>query len=209
MASNFLRTLFRPGTVTLQKKWGSYDSYARMIAAGEPGPDRLGDKEAQFIAARNSFYIASRTDDGWPYVQHRGGPKGFLKMLGENRVGFADYRGNRQYMSISNVETDDRVALFLMDYPSKRRLKMIGHARWVDAGDDPETAVRLQDQDYPVVIERFFLIDIIGYDWNCPQHITPRFDGDEIAELIQPLQDENAELKMQIAALTARLDTGD
>lgn len=209
MASNFLRTLFRPGAIAQQKAWGSYESYARMIAAGAPGPDELGDKETAFIAARDSFYIASRTDDGWPYIQHRGGPKGFLKRLGGNRLGFADYRGNRQYLSVANIEADDRVALFLMDYPNRRRLKMIGHARRIDAGDDPETAQALQDPGYPAKIERGFLIDIVGFDWNCPQHITPRFDAEAIAEHVRPLHDEIADLKSRIAALTARTDQGD
>lgn len=129
----------------------------------------LTDRELDFIAARDSFYMASFSEDGWPYVQHRGGPAGFLRGVAGNRIGFADYRGNRQYLSTAHVAADDQVALFLMHYPNSRRLKMIGHAY---ASDDPAVIAELMPPDYAARPERAFLIDVVGFDWNCPQHIT-------------------------------------
>ncbi|MDI1294342.1 MAG: pyridoxamine 5'-phosphate oxidase family protein, partial [bacterium] len=183
MAQTFLHTLFGPGARALQEKAGSRASYARMEAnAGEA--DLLTDREADFIATRDSLYMASISEDGWPYVQHRGGPAGFLRRIAGNRIGFADYRGNRQYLSTANLAADDRVALFLMDYPNRRRLKLIGHAH---GSDDPADIAALMVSDYAAEPERAFIIDIIGYDWNCTQHITPRFTDADIRRGAQPL----------------------
>jgi len=197
MAQTFLHTMFGPGSRALQDIAGSRSSYARMEAgAGER--DILTEREIAFIEDRDSFYMASISEDGWPYVQHRGGPAGFLRVVGENRIGFADYRGNRQYLSTANVAHDDRVALFLMDYPNRRRLKLIGHAR---SSDDPAQIAALMTAGYDALPERAFLIDVVGYDWNCPQHITPRFTEDEIRRGAQPLLDELASLRTRIAEL--------
>ncbi|HZF45565.1 MAG TPA: pyridoxamine 5'-phosphate oxidase family protein [Sphingomonadaceae bacterium] len=197
MAQKFLHTMFGPGSRILQERAGSRASYARMEAsAGER--DMLTEREADFIAARDSFYMASVSEDGWPYVQHRGGPAGFLRRIEGNRIGFADYRGNMQYLSVANVAADDRVALFLMDYPNRRRLKLIGHA---STSQEPDVIAALMMPDYPAVPERAFVIDIVGFDWNCPQHITPRFSEAEIREGTQPLLDELARLRARIAEL--------
>lgn len=197
MAQVFLRTMFGPGALALQEAAGSRASYARMVAnAGEV--DILTDREGDFIAARDSFYIASVSEDGWPYVQHRGGPAGFLQRIAGNRIGFADYRGNRQYLSAANVAADDRVALFLMDYPNRRRLKLIGHAH---TSDNPTDIAELMTPGYAAGPERVFLIDVTGFDWNCPQHITPRFTEAEVERDTRPLIDELARLRARVAEL--------
>lgn len=197
MAQTYLHTMFGPGTRAMQDAAGSRASYARM-EAGAGDVDVLTDREADFIAARDSFYMASVTEDGWPYVQHRGGPAGFLRRIGGNRIGFADYRGNRQYLSAANLAADDRVALFLMDYPNRRRLKLIGHAC---GSDDPADIAALMTPDYQAEPERAFVIDVVGYDWNCPQHITPRFTEIEMRRGTQPLLDELARLRTRVAEL--------
>jgi predicted pyridoxine 5'-phosphate oxidase superfamily flavin-nucleotide-binding protein len=173
----------------------------------QSSPDALSMHEAQFIAARDSFYMASVSETGWPYVQHRGGPKGFLKVIDAHTIGFADYRGNRQYVSVGNVSNDDRVSLFLMDYPNQQRLKLLGHARIIDAAAEPEIAAKLQD-DYAAKVERGIVISIEGYDWNCPQHITPRFTAAEIAEVLGPVEEKMKALEAENAALRAKLAAG-
>lgn len=197
MAQTFLHTLFGPGARALQTAAGSRASYARM-EAGAGAFDALTARELDFIAARDSFYMASVSEDGWPYVQHRGGPAGFLRPVAGNRLGFADYRGNRQYLSAAHVAHDDRVSLFLMDYPHQRRLKLIGHAH---ASEDPADIAALMPPGYDAEPERVFLIDVVGFDWNCPQHITPRFTEAEVRKASQPLIDEIARLRARIEHL--------
>lgn len=197
MAQTFLHTMFGPGARAMQDAAGSRASYARMEA--QAGPiDILTARELDFIGARDSVYMASVSEDGWPYVQHRGGPAGFLRHISGNRIGFADYRGNRQYLSAANLAADDRVSLFLMDYPNRRRLKLIGHAH---RSDDPADIAALIMPDYAAEPEGAFLIDVVGFDWNCPQHITPRFTEAEIRRGTQPLLDELANLRARISEL--------
>lgn len=164
--------------------------------AGET--DILTSRELDFIAVRDSFYLASLSEDGWPYVQHRGGPAGFLRQISGNRIGFADYSGNRQFLSTANLAADDRVCLFLMDYPNRRRLKLIGHAH---STEDPEMVAALMTSSYDAEVERAFVIDIMGFDWNCPQHITPRFTEAQIAEATRPLLMELELLHARVAEL--------
>jgi predicted pyridoxine 5'-phosphate oxidase superfamily flavin-nucleotide-binding protein len=168
------------------------------MEANAGAADILTDRETAFIAARDSFYMASVSEDGWPYVQHRGGPPGFLRRIAGNRIGFADYRGNRQYLSAANLAADDRVSLFLMDYPNRRRLKLIGHAQ---ASEDAADIAALMEPGSVAEPERAFLIDVTGYDWNCSQHITPRFTEAEIRHGTQPLLDELARLRVRVAQL--------
>ena len=197
MAQTFLHTLFGPGARAMQVAAGSRASYARIEA--DAGPvDILTERELGFIAARDSFYMASVSEDGWPYVQHRGGPTGFLRHIEGNRIGFADYRGNRQFLSAAHFAADDRVSLFLMDYPNRRRLKIIGHAY---SSEHQADIAALMPQGYAAEPERAFLIDVIGFDWNCPQHITPRFTEAEVQRASQPLIDEIAALRARIAQL--------
>lgn len=201
MARNYIHTLFTDQARALQADDGSREAYARMEEGADGSPDLLGDKEAQFIAARDSFYLASVTPDGWPYVQHRGGLAGFLKVLEGNRLGFADYRGNRQHVSTSNLIADPRVSLFLMDYPGRRRLKILGQARIVTADDEPGLIASLTPEGSKALPERAYLIDVLGYDWNCPQHITPRFTEAEVAAAVQPLHTEIDRLRAELEQL--------
>ena len=195
MTAHYMDLLFTPEVMRQQEVAGSRDGYARMASGQETAPDVLGPKEALFLAMRDSFYVASTSASGWPYVQHRGGPPGFVKMLSETRIGFADYRGNRQYVSLGNVLTDDRVALFFMDYGRCARLKLLGRMRAVSLGDAPELAAALVDEAYGAKVERGFVIDVEAYDWNCPQHITPRYTQSDVAKIIAPLQRRIAELE--------------
>jgi ferredoxin-NADP reductase/predicted pyridoxine 5'-phosphate oxidase superfamily flavin-nucleotide-binding protein len=173
-------------------------AYAPMDE-GEDYNHRLGAREATFIAARDSFYMASVSETGWPYVQHRGGPAGFMKVLDEGSIGFADYSGNRQYASTGNFRSDDRVALFFMDYPNRTRLKMLGRVRSVGQ-DAPELLAALEDRNYPAQVERGFVIEVEGFDWNCPQHITPRFSEAEIGDELALLREKNRAIEARLAA---------
>ncbi|CAE6731986.1 Pyridoxamine 5\\'-phosphate oxidase-related FMN-binding [Nitrospira defluvii] len=160
--------------------------------------DPLSDAEAQFIADRDSFYLGSVSETGWPYVQHRGGPKGFLKVLDPATLAFADYRGNRQLLSTGNLFANDQVALFLMDYKNRERLKILGHARVEDVRDHSALAVRLTQGDSQPKAERIVIIEVVSYDWNCPKYITPRYSIDEVEELVGPLKSRIAELEAQL-----------
>lgn len=174
---NFAEIAFTPRVRALQEDAGSRASYARM--EDNPAPAGLGPREWAFIQERDSFYMASVSETGWPYVQHRGGPAGFLRVLDQTTIGFADFQGNKQYVSTGNLMHDDRVSLILMDYPNRTRLKLLGHVRIVGA-EDPIVLEKLEIPDYRARVERGVLIDIAALDWNCPQHITPRFTVEEI-----------------------------
>ena len=178
MRDAFARTMFSEPAKRLQERAGSRQQYERMVRLGRFG-DGLGDFERDFIEARNSFYMATVTPDGWPYIQHRGGPLGFLKVVDERTLAFAEYTGNKQYISAGNLTVNDRVALFLMDYPNQARLKIIGHARVLKPGEDPEIEKRLVKES-GARVEGVIVITVAGYDWNCSQHITPRYTDEEI-----------------------------
>jgi ferredoxin-NADP reductase/predicted pyridoxine 5'-phosphate oxidase superfamily flavin-nucleotide-binding protein len=181
MARAYSEIAFTPTVRAMQSRMGSRSSYAALDTTPDRR-DRLGAAEAEFIAARDSFYEATVSESGWPYLQHRGGPTGFLKVLDEKTLGFADFRGNFQFISVGNLQTDDRVALFLMDYTARRRLKIFGRVRVVTEDDDPAAVAALEIPGYRAHVERGFFITVEAYDWNCPQHITPRFTEAEWAE---------------------------
>lgn len=185
-----------------QEARGSREMYQGMTA--RPAPDGFGDREAAFISMRDSFYMATVSEDGWPYIQHRGGPRGFLKLLSPMQLGFADYRGNRQYVSVGNLQTDKRVSLFLMDYPNRARLKLLGNANVQEADANPDLASKLGIEDQGKV-ERLFTIDIEAFDWNCPQFITPRFTEAERAASLSPMVDELQTLRQENAFLKQEL----
>ena len=187
MTHRFSQVMFTPTVKGVQEALGSRGAYERFEEPGAPSRDRLGEGEGAFIIQRDSFYMATVSETGWPYVQHRGGPVGFLKVLDDRTIGFADYRGNRQYVSVGNLTTDDRVALILIDYPTRRRLKIIGRARLVDSESEPDTIRHLRDRDYDARIERAMVIAIEGFDWNCPQHIIPRFTEADVTRSVAPL----------------------
>ncbi|WP_224813988.1 pyridoxamine 5'-phosphate oxidase family protein [Hasllibacter sp. MH4015] len=182
-----------------QDRVGMGDRYAKTYANRLRGP--LDEDARAFIETRDSFYMASVGATGWPYVQHRGGPAGFLKVLGPERIGFGDYLGNKQFISRGNTRGDDRVSLILMDYPRKARLKLIGHATFTDADDDGELAARLATEG-AVPAERLVTIDVVAMDWNCPKYITPRLTEAEINTALAPRMQK---LTDHITALEARL----
>lgn len=193
MGHKFAELAFTKEVKAAQERNGSRRAYARM-ETGEDHHDVLGSNEAGFIAARDSFYMATVSETGWPYIQHRGGPAGFVRVLDGKTIGFADFRGNRQYVSVGNLQTETRVSLFLMDYPNRTRLKILGRARIVDANDH-ETLQRLSMPGYGGEVERGILISIEAFDWNCPKHITPRFTLAEIEVATAPLRQRIAELE--------------
>ena len=205
MARNYRHTLYNDAVTALQERHGSPAAYLKKDAPADGTPDALTAKELDYIALRDSFYMASVNGDGWPYMQHRGGPAGFLRHIAGNRIGFADYRGNKQYISTANLAGNDRVSLFLMDYPNKDRLKLVGHAHSVELADDPALVTSLMPAGYRAVPERAFLIDVIGWEWNCSQHITPRFTEAEISAAIQPMAAELNQLRAENAALRTQL----
>lgn len=183
MPRAYAELTFTPKVRAVQEKQGSAASYAKFLAPEVSGGDVLTAREAEFIAARDSFYQATVSETGWPYVQFRGGPRGFLKVLDEKRLAYADFRGNRQYLSVGNLQSNDRISLFLMDYPNRRRLKILGTVELVDIEDDPKLVASLHDPAYHATPERAFVITLAGFDWNCPQHIPQRYTLEELAEL--------------------------
>lgn len=198
MAHRFVEIAFTERVRAEQEREGSREGYARL-EVGEPHHDRLGPAEAAFLSARDSFYLATVSETGWPYVQHRGGPPGFLKVLDERTIGIADFRGNRQYVSVGNLAADGRVSLIAVDYARRRRLKILGRARVVTAAQDPALLRRLEVVEYPAAIERGLVVAVEAFDWNCPQHITPRFSAAEIADAVAPLHARIAELEAALA----------
>lgn len=198
--------LFTPDVQAEQDKLGVRERFEKMYRSRHRGP--LDDDTRAFIESRDSFYLATVGSTGWPYVQHRGGPAGFLKVLGPERIGFADYTGNKQLISKGNLTGGGRVSLFLMDYPRRARLKLLGQAEMVDAAEDPELAAQLQVEGQGNV-ERVMAIDLVAMDWNCPKYITPRFTEAEIEAMLRPrlneIGAENAALRARVAELEAQL----
>ena len=197
--------MFTPVIKALQERYGSRRQYARLEESGV-SRDRLGPQESEFIVERDSFYMASIGETGWPYVQHRGGPKGFLKVIDGSTIAFADFRGNKQYISTGNLMKDNRVALIMVDYPGQARLKILGHAEIFEGAQGREWIERVRQPGYKVSIERVFVVRIDAFDWNCPQHITPRFTAEEIQEALAPferrvedLEQENKRLREALA----------
>lgn len=179
MPRAFAEIAFTPAVRAVQAREGSAGAYAKFLAPEAERGDRLGAGEATFIAARDGFYQATVSETGWPYVQFRGGPAGFVKVLDERTIAYADFRGNRQYLSAGNLSKDDRISLILMDYPNRRRLKLWGRARLVDIKEDPILVARLHDAAYRARPERAVVITVEAFDWNCPQHIPRRFTIEE------------------------------
>ena len=205
MAHRFAEIAFSQHVQDEQRRHGSRRQYERVQSFGLDH-DRLGPDEKAFIESRDGMYLATVGETGWPYVQFRGGPKGFLRVLDERTLGFADFRGNRQYITVGNLRTNDRVALFLMDYPSKTRLKILGRAEVREATSDRDLIEHLTVPGYRATVERAVLIHLAGFDWNCQQHITPRWTREEIAEAIESVQRRVAELEAENAALRQQLE---
>ncbi len=202
MGHRFLELAATPAVKAAQTDNGSRQAYAQL-EGGEPDHHRLGDPEAIFLARRDTVYMASVSETGWPYVQHRGGPAGFIKVLDDTTLGFADYRGNRQYISLGNVRSDNRVALIAMDYPNRRRLKLLGRLSEVDLDAEPLFARAVVDSAQPAKVERGFRLKVEALDWNCPQHITPRYTEAELAPALAHLENRIAALEVENARLRA------
>jgi len=196
MPARFQAETFTPAVLDAQRRY--YGGSAQREPVDEP--DRLGPAETEFIAERDSFVMATVTPDGWPYVQHRGGPRGFLQVLDAQTLAFADFRGNRQLISTGNLSAENRVALLLIDHARRERLKLLGRARVLDAREHPELAERLTTSPAQrKKVERLVLIDVVAFDWNCPAWITPRYTATEIEEMVSPLRRRLEELESEVA----------
>lgn len=199
MTHGFLAALDSPG-IRAARAANGVSNLVETTNLDQPA-DRFSQREAAFIAERDSFYVASISSTGWPYIQHRGGPPGFLRMLDDATLAFADFRGNRQYLTLGNLADEDRVALFLMDYPNRRRLKILARMAPHDLTADPDLAARLATPGYRGVAERGFTLRLHAFAWNCSQHITPRFTEAQIETAIAPLRARLEELQAENAHL--------
>jgi uncharacterized protein len=204
MGNKFGQIAFTPSVKRVQTEQGSREHYAAADSRDWHNSE-LGKDEAEFVKARDSFYMASVSESDWPYLQHRGGPAGFVKVLDSKTIGFADYRGNRQYISVGNLVKNDRVALFFMDYPHRLRLKLLGHAELVGP-DREELMSSLAVADYKARVERGFVVHVSAFDWNCPQHITPRYTQLEVEAVLRPLQDRVRALEEELAQFKTSTD---
>lgn len=193
----------------VQQERGSAGAMDRLLTGNTRGPDELGAAEAAFIAERDGFYLASVSESGWPYVQFRGGPPGFLHVLDARTLGLVEVRGNRQYITAGNIRRDDRVSLFFMDYPNRTRLKVLGRAEARSPEESPELFAQLSGVRSGGVPEQLTLVRIEGFAWNCAKHITPRYSAAELAEVLRPVQRRIAELESENRALRAMLETQD
>ena len=194
MAEKFLEITF---TDSVRKAQEHYFGNSKRVH-GTSERDALTEDEIQFIQSRDSFYLATVSESGWPYMQHRGGQAGFLHVTSPTSLAFADYKGNRQMLSTGNLAVNDRVLLFLMDYPQRARLKILGHARIEDARRHPELVTKFSTPDVQRMVERLFLIEVVSYDWNCQKYITPRYTAAEVEQAVLPLRQRIAELEAQL-----------
>lgn len=204
MSRSFPELAFTPLVKQQQENHDSRRQYARMQKALQTSTNALGPNEQAFIRLRDSFYMASVSETGWPYVQHRGGPAGFVHVIDPTVIGFADLRGNKQYISLGNLQHDSRVALFFMDYPNQTRLKILGRIK-VHENDAAAPALfeTLRTAEHGAVIERAMLIHVEAFDWNCPQHITPRYTLEELEPSLAPLRERLTVLEAENARLRA------
>jgi len=207
MTKSFGSLVFTPAVKALQERYGSRRQYAHIAQLGD-APDGLGPEEQQYLRERDTFYMASLGETGWPYVQHRGGPKGFLKVINEQTIAFADFRGNKQYISTGNLIADNRVALIMVDYPRQLRLKILGRVEIFEGEKAKDWLPKLRDPAYKATTERVYVIRVEAFDWNCQQHITPRFSEEEIRDVLEPIEkqmqelgEENRKLREHLAQL--------
>jgi predicted pyridoxine 5'-phosphate oxidase superfamily flavin-nucleotide-binding protein len=208
MTKSFGSLVFTPVIKNLQERYGSRRQYARMEEAGGSSAG-LGPEEREYLAESDTFFMASIGASGWPYVQHRGGPKGFLKVIDAQTIAFADFLGNKQYISTGNLTTDNRVALILLDYPRQQRLKILGRTEIFEGEKANEWLAKVRDPGYKATIERVYVIHVEAFDWNCSQHIIPRFTEEEIREVLGPVEkemqalaEENEKLRKRLASVS-------
>jgi predicted pyridoxine 5'-phosphate oxidase superfamily flavin-nucleotide-binding protein len=195
MAHKFLDLAFTPPVLAAQERYYGRSQNLPPALSDDP----LGPEETSFIEARDSFYLSSVGATGWPYLQHRGGPAGFCQVTGPNEIAFADYKGNRQMLTTGNVSTNDRVCLFMMDYPRRERLKILGHLEVLDAREHPALVQRITTPELAKMTERIFRIRVVSFDWNCPKYITPRYTAEEVNVALAPLKARIAELESQLS----------
>jgi predicted pyridoxine 5'-phosphate oxidase superfamily flavin-nucleotide-binding protein len=207
MSYGFLDVAVTPSVRAVQAEMGIDRFWSNF--KGHRESDRFSEDEIAFIAERDSFYMASVSETGWPYVQHRGGPPGFLKVVDDKTLAFADYRGNLQYISSGNFTANDRTCLFLMDYARRGRLKIYAHVERLALDADPALTQLVIDGNYKAKVERIFRLRLQAFDWNCSQHITPRFTETQVAEAVRPLRERLDQLEADNAALRARLEAGE
>ncbi|MEX0343892.1 MAG: pyridoxamine 5'-phosphate oxidase family protein [Rhizobiaceae bacterium] len=201
MSRAFADITFTPAVISMQTELGSAENYADFLAPDTEAANLIGPAEAEFIGRMDGFFQATVSETGWPYVQFRGGRPGFLQVLDPSTIAYADFRGNRQYLSTGNLSADDRVSLILVDYPNRRRLKIWGHAKLIDRRDDPDLVSRLRVKGYRALPERAVVISVAALDWNCPQHIPQRMTIEEMAPHLQPLHAEIARLEQENSEL--------
>ncbi|WP_219417277.1 pyridoxamine 5'-phosphate oxidase family protein [Pseudonocardia nigra] len=202
MPQHYATIAFTDDVQQAQQRFGSRESM-RRFAAADVGNDVLTAAEREFVEQSDGFHVATTGSGGWPYVQHRGGPPGFLRVLDDHTLGYADFRGNRQYITTGNLAGNDKASLFLMDHALQRRLKIYGRLEVIAADERPDLRELLTPPDYPARVERLVLVHVAAYDWNCPQHITPRFTHAQIEAALVPLRKELEALRAENAALRA------
>ena len=202
MAYGFMDIAITPSVLAAQASVGA--DHLWQDFTGHRDFDRFTENEVAFIAERDSFYMATVSETGWPYLQHRGGPRGFLKVVDDRTLAFADYRGNRQYISTGNLAASDRASIFLMDYAGRARLKIYAHVEAVALDADPALTELVTVPGYKAKLERIFRVRLEAFDWNCPQHITPRFTEEQVNEAVRPLRERLATLQAEVDALRAR-----
>lgn len=207
MSRRYPAIAFTDDVQAVQHEHGSDAFYERkrVAASATVETDALTDDEIEFLAERDGFYLATVSETGWPYVQHRGGPPGFVRVLDDHTIGWADFRGNLQYISAGNLGGDDRVALITVDYARRRRLKIFGHARIVTADQDPDLIRSLSQPQYDAVVERAVVVSVDAFDWNCPQHITPRFSAAELEPALADMRQRLSDLEAENTALKNKL----
>ena len=201
---NFGSLVFTPTVKALQERYGSRGQYLRAEGP-KSSPARLGPPESGFIAERDSFYMATLGSNGWPYVQHRGGAKGFLKVIDDKTLAFADFRGNKQYISTGNLMTDNRVAIIMVDYPRQFRLKILGRVEIFEGEAAKDWIGKVRDPGYKAFVERVYVIRMEAFDWNCQQHIVPRYTEEEIREAVAPAERRMQELEQENERLREEL----
>jgi predicted pyridoxine 5'-phosphate oxidase superfamily flavin-nucleotide-binding protein len=203
MPHRYLQTLTTPAVDRAQEQHGSRAAMSRLVAGWDTAAV-LGPEEQAFITEQDSATLATVGETGWPYVQHRGGPAGFLVVLGPDRIGWADLRGNRQYLSTGNLAAEPRASLLLLDHAHQRRLKIVGTVELLDPAQHPELAARLTVPGLEGRVEQLVVLTVVGHDWNCPQHITPRYTAAEMDPVLGPLRAELEHLRGEVGRLRAR-----
>ncbi|BDH44521.1 phosphatase [Salmonella enterica subsp. enterica serovar Choleraesuis] len=205
MAAGFLNIATTRDVLEVQDEMGSAVMWGELC--DEPHVTEFSASERAMIESRDSFYMATVSQTGWPYIQHRGGPVGFLKVIDERTLAMADYRGNRQYITSGNLRGNMRACLFLMDYPSRTRLKIYVRVEVVSVDDDPELLAQVAPNGYRAKVERIYLLRLEAFDWNCPQHITPRYTAAQVAEhYAKPMKEQIAALEQENSLLRAQLE---